>query len=135
MIATAITVTSWLILSPKAPPDPVPATTDQMMADTSSPYASYTQEAFASSSSLRRVYFFHAKWCPTCKAADAAFRANLNQIPDDVAIFITDYDTEAQLKQRYGITYQHTFVQVDAQGNELSKWNGGDISALLTNLK
>ena len=31
---------------------------------------------------------------------------------------------EMELKQKYGITTQHTFVQVDADGNEVAKWTG-----------
>ena len=42
---------------------------------------------------------------------------------------------EKDLAKKYGITYQHTFVQVDAQGKELTKWNGGQTDELVTNIK
>ena len=41
-----------------------------------------------------------------------------------------DYDSasgaksqEIALKPKYGVTYQHTLVQVDANGNQVKKWN------------
>lgn len=81
------------------------------------------------------VLFFHAPWCPFCKAADAAFKAKLDQIPANVVILKTDYDSNTALKQQYGVTYQHTFVQIDKDGNMLSKWNGGDLANLVKYLK
>lgn len=81
------------------------------------------------------VLFFHAPWCPYCKAADAAFKARLDQIPANVVILKTDYDSNTALKQKYGVTYQHTFVQVDKDGNMITKWSGGDIDNLRKYLK
>ncbi|MBL8030902.1 MAG: thioredoxin family protein [Candidatus Doudnabacteria bacterium] len=81
------------------------------------------------------VLFFHAPWCPFCKTADAAFKAKLDQIPTNVVVLKTDYDSNSALKQKYGVTYQHTFVQIDANGNMVSKWNGGDVDSLKKYLK
>lgn len=81
------------------------------------------------------VLFFHATWCPTCKQADAAFKTNAGQIPAGVTVLKTDYDSNTELKQKYGITYQHTFVQIDSAGNEITKWNGGDIDNLKKYIK
>lgn len=96
---------------------------------------SSTTLAKASENNGKPVLFFKASWCPTCQAADKAFLGNLDKIPAGVTVLKVDYDTEKDLKAKYGITYQHTFVQVDANGNELAKWNGGDIENLITNLK
>jgi thiol-disulfide isomerase/thioredoxin len=81
------------------------------------------------------VLFFHAPWCPFCKAANAAFKAKLDQIPSNVVVLKTDYDSNSALKQKYGVTYQHTFVQIDKNGNLISKWNGGDVDNLKKYLK
>lgn len=83
----------------------------------------------------KRVLFFHASWCPTCKVANQEFTNNFNNIPIDIVVFKTDYDNESALKQKYGITYQHTFVYVDGDGDELAKWNGGAIVELIANTK
>ena len=96
-------------------------------------YIPYSKDLFEKNLGKKRVYFFHAKWCPTCKAADAEFSQNGNKIPDDVVLYKTDYDNEKELKTKYGITYQHTFVLVDENGNEIRKWNGGDIAELEEN--
>lgn len=68
------------------------------------------------------VLFFHAGWCPNCQAADASLTQD--GVPDGLAVVKVDYDTADELKRTYGITYQHTFVQVDADGEELAKWTG-----------
>lgn len=81
------------------------------------------------------VLFFHAPWCPFCRAADAAFKANLGKIPSGVTILKTDYDSNTDLKKKYCVTYQHTFVQIDNSGNQVSKWNGGDIDNVIKYVK
>ena len=81
------------------------------------------------------VLFFHAPWCPYCKAANLAFLERTAEIPAGVTVLKTDYDSNTELKKKYGVTYQHTFVQVDAQGNMVTKWNGGDIDSLKKNIK
>jgi thioredoxin 1 len=98
-------------------------------------YVDYMEDRFAAAGNEKRVLFFHASWCPTCKAANKAFLRNLASIPENVVIFKTDYDSNPELKKKYGITYQHTFVQVDENGNEIAKWNGGDLDTLKTNIK
>lgn len=96
-------------------------------------YIEYSKETFDRAVNNKRVYFFHAKWCPTCKIANEAFVRDMDKIPEDVILFKIDYDTEKELKTQYGITYQHTFVFVDSEGKEIRKWNGGDITELISN--
>ncbi len=85
-------------------------------------YESYAPEKIQWAKDGKVVLFFHASWCPTCKTADTAIRGA--SIPDGVHILKTDYDTQIALKQKYGVTYQHTFVQVDTSGNMITKWSG-----------
>ncbi len=82
-----------------------------------------TQLALAKTGKV--VLFFHAAWCPSCKGADADITANLDAIPANVTLLKVDYDKYTDLKNKYGVTYQHTFVVVDENGTELNKWNGG----------
>jgi len=88
-------------------------------------YETYAPEKLAKAATGKVVLFFRAGWCPTCKALDMDIRSHLNNIPADVTILDVNYDTSAALKQKYGVTYQHTLVQVDAQGNMITKWSGG----------
>lgn len=100
-------------------------------------YADYSTDATtkASSGGGKVVLFFHADWCPFCVQADKQFKARTNEIPAGVTVLKTNYDTETALKKKYVVTYQHTFVQIDANGNQVSKWNGGDVESLKKYLK
>jgi len=104
-------------------------------------YVEYSKDVLEQSSSMRRVLFFYASWCSTCRPADADFEKNIDLIPADLVIIRVNYDdpeTDAEekaLASQYGITYQHTFVQIDAQGNVVTKWNGGQFNELLASLK
>ncbi len=79
------------------------------------------------------VLFFYADWCPTCQSARADFEANSMDL-DEVSLLVVNYDDSQDLQQKYGITYQHTFVQIDSAGNPLAKWNGGGTMKLLDEL-
>ena len=96
-------------------------------------YLTYSPERFEEASQFKRVYFFHASWCPTCRSANREFEAQIDRIPADVVLFKTDYDDSDELKRRFGVTYQHTFVLVDESGESVSIWNGGDIARLIEN--
>jgi thiol-disulfide isomerase/thioredoxin len=104
-------------------------------------YVEYSNTAFNNASNNRRVLFFYASWCPTCRPADTSFTKNVSKIPDDVTLIRVNYndpDTdqeEKDLAKKYGITYQHTFVQIDSTGKEVTKWNGGQIDELLFHVK
>jgi thioredoxin 1 len=73
------------------------------------------------------VYFFHAPWCPTCRATEES--VSTDGVPTGLTIVKIDYDSETDLRQQYGITQQHTFVQVDPDGNALAKWTGSTTAA------
>ncbi len=98
-------------------------------------YVNYSKSTFAAARGKKRVYYFHAPWCPTCVPADKEFQTNQADIPEDVILFKTDYDSSEELKKRYSITYQHTFVLVDENENEIKKWNGGAINELIANTR
>ncbi|MEM6997404.1 MAG: thioredoxin family protein [Patescibacteria group bacterium] len=74
----------------------------------------------------RVVYFFHARWCGTCRALEGSLTRNQGQIPSDVAFIKVDYDTEDELKEKYGVRLQHTLVQVrnDTDNSIVGKWTG-----------
>ena len=70
------------------------------------------------------VLFFNANWCSTCKIARDNIESNLNSIPSNLTIVVVDFDKETDLRKKYGVTIQHSFVQIDENGNELAKWSG-----------
>jgi len=104
-------------------------------------YMPYSETSFEAASDKKRVLFFFANWCPTCKPIDAELSANTAKLPAGVEVFRVNYndsDTDAAdkaLAAKYGVTYQHTFVQVDAQGKDVTKWNGGGLDKIVSSLK
>jgi thiol-disulfide isomerase/thioredoxin len=87
-------------------------------------YTQYSVNALAQNPTGTNIIFFHAPWCPTCKAGEADINANLDKIPEGFQILKTDFDTSTALRQKYGVTSQSTFVKVDKDGNKLSMGNG-----------
>lgn len=111
------------------------------LSSNTSRYIEYSKTVLDNAKDKRRVLYFYASWCPICRVGNENFLANADKIPEDVVVIRTNYndpDTnqeEKDLAKKYGITYQHTFVQIDAQGNEVAKWLGGEIEELLANIK
>lgn len=87
-------------------------------------YEAYSADKLARAETGDVVLFFHASWCPSCRGLNSSIESNLKSIPEGVTILKTDYDTETELKKKYGVTYQHTLVQVDKDGNMIKKWSG-----------
>ncbi len=104
-------------------------------------YVEYSKAVLDSASNTRRVLFFYASWCSTCRPADANLTENSGKIPEDVTVIRVNYNDpetdqdEKDLAKKYAIVYQHTFVQIDSMGKEITKWNGGQIQELLSNIK
>lgn len=99
-------------------------------------YEKYDPSKLAMAESGKVVLFFKASWCPSCRTLDADIKANMSAIPAGVTILEVDYDASADLKQKYGVTMQHTMVQVDAQGNLINKWSGGStLASVVGNIK
>jgi thioredoxin 1 len=121
-----------------APMPPAPATTT-VIVDTGSPmptvastYLPFSKAAYDQARADRRpiVLFFYANWCPTCRVQEPimqevyasgdiaalgvqAFRVNFND-PE------TDADERA-LAESFRITYQHTFVMLNVDGQEVAR--------------
>ncbi len=87
-------------------------------------YEAYSSEKLARAETGDVVLFFHASWCPSCRGLNSDIEANESSIPEGVSILKVDYDKETELKKKYGVTYQHTLVQVDKDGNLIKKWSG-----------
>ncbi|MEX0931568.1 MAG: thioredoxin family protein [Candidatus Paceibacterota bacterium] len=92
-------------------------------------YSSFDERKLAFAENGDVVLFFAAKWCPTCRAADKDITANASSIPNDLLIMNVDYDNSTELRKKYNVIIQHTFVQVDADGNLIQRWSGGDTLA------
>lgn len=105
---------------------------DQAMMAAKGSYEVYSADKLSRAETGHVVLFFRATWCSTCKALDADIRAHLNSIPDGLSILDVNYDSSTALKQKYGVTTQHTLVEVDAQGTLIKKWTGSPTLAALS---
>lgn len=109
---------------------------DAMMAKGAGSYEPYAESKLSLASEGKVVLFFRAAWCPTCRALDADIKARLSEIPQGVTILDVDYDNSGDLKKKYGVTYQHTLVQVDQSGNQLKKWsNSPTLTTLVSEIQ
>jgi len=83
-------------------------------------YENYSAEAFENDKTTQRLLFFHASWCPQCRELDASILAT--SLPAGVVIYKVDYDSQQDLRKKYGVTLQTTVVKVDKDGNKLQSF-------------
>lgn len=81
------------------------------------------------------VLFFNASWCPECQAITKMLKADASKIPAGVTIVDVDYDSHMDLRKKYGVTMQHTFVQVDDNGEAVNTWNAPDVASIADGIK
>jgi len=99
-------------------------------------YETYSPEKLALAASGDVLLFFHAAWCPICRGIESEIKADMSTIPDGVHILKVDYDTAIALRQKYGVTVQHTFVQVDVSGNAVQKFSdASNLSQVLSRVQ
>lgn len=96
-------------------------------------YEAYSPDKIARAESGDVVLFFHASWCPSCRGLNSNIEVNRDSIPEGLTILKLDYDKEVELKKKYGVTTQHTLVQVDKDGNLIKKWSGGGSLTTIVN--
>lgn len=92
-------------------------------------YTAYSADVLANGET--KVLFFHAAWCPSCKKGDATLTAWYGADEYQRSVYKVDYDNSNDLKAKYGVTYQHTFVLVDGEGNALKVIQGPTDAQLL----
>lgn len=83
-------------------------------------YLEYSETSFAEASDKNRILYFHADWCPQCRALEASILDS--QIPEDMVILKVDYDSNQDLRRQYEVTLQTTLVSVDANGNKIKSF-------------
>jgi len=91
--------------------------TDEEIATMNSVYLDYSPDKFSElNGSQKFVLFFHAPWCPTCRALEATIKNNLEPLKNAI-ILKADYDSEVELKKQYGIRIQTSVVFINADGS------------------
>jgi thiol-disulfide isomerase/thioredoxin len=82
-------------------------------------YVDYSPDIIGTSSG-QKILFFHAPWCAQCRSIEKGI---LEQgVPGGYTIIKVDYDSNQELRKKYGVTLQTTFVKVDDQGSLQAKY-------------
>ena len=68
------------------------------------------------------VLFFNATWCPTCQ--ETVKNLDADGTPAGLTVVSVDYDSNQELRQKYGVTVQHTFVVVSEDGQKQKIFTG-----------
>ncbi len=80
-------------------------------------YEDYSSERFDELlGSERFILFFHADWCPTCRALEADIKSDLGVLNQHV-LLEANYDKEVDLKKEYEINSQSTVIFFNADGS------------------
>ncbi len=98
---------------------PKPTTSKPTSEASTGAYVTYSSSVIADTDGTK-VLFFHAPWCPQCRAIEADIVPE--NIPANTTIIKVDYDSNQALRQKYGVTLQTTFVRVDDDGNLVAKY-------------
>ncbi len=96
-----------------------PETTAAQPASQLGSYVGYSADIISKASGIK-ILFFHAPWCPQCRALDASIKSST--LPENVTIIKVDYDTNQALRKKYGVTLQTSLVRVDDSGNLVKKY-------------
>lgn len=80
-------------------------------------YTDFTEELYSELLGKKPfAIFFYAGWCPDCVNLEKQIKANIEDFWSGSIILKADYDTESELKKKYGITVQSTVVIVKKNG-------------------
>ena len=99
-------------------------------------YEIYSPEKLSLAENGKVLLFFHAPWCPICRVIESEINSNPNSITRGVHILKVDFDTSITLRQKYGVTVQHTFIEVNKDGGQIQKWSDSSrLSDVLNHVK
>ena len=73
------------------------------------PYTAETVKA-AMGEGKTTLLFFHAPWCPVCKAQEPKVKAHLNGAQKNVVAFKVDYDSNMALRKELEVDKQSTLI-------------------------
>ncbi len=95
-------------------------------------YVAYDEASFLKTAGSK-ILFFHAPWCPQCRALEASI--NSGTIPTGVTISKVDYDSHQALRKKYGVTIQTTLVLLDDEGKLIKRYVAYDEPTLASVVK
>lgn len=89
-------------------------------------YISYSAAEQARALAAKKVtlLYFYAPWCPICQVEEPKIKSWVEGSALNVGGFRVDYDNETALKQKYGVTSQHTTIIFNTKGEESTRFVG-----------
>lgn len=106
-------------------------------------YFEYTKEDYDRLRTAGQPFllYFYANWCPTCAVQELLLTSFMNKGASNGKVTLrvnyNDSDTdsdEKELANKFTITYQHTFVTINSNGQEVTRVNGQQSETDLQNL-
>ncbi len=79
-------------------------------------YVEYSETALASAEG-QKVLFFHAPWCSQCRSIEQGIKSQ--GVPEGFTIIKVDYDSNQDLRAKYGVKLQTTFVKLDDNNDKI----------------
>lgn len=72
----------------------------------------YAEQALAAAQKANQpvAVIFHADWCPTCRIQDQVLQSLRSEKGLDLTVLVANFDTEKELKRRFGVRAQSTLV-------------------------
>lgn len=78
---------------------------------------------------------FHADWCPTCRAQEKVLQSLKAEQGLDLTVMVVNYDAEKDLKKRFNVRAQSTFVVLRGQKERARLVGDTDPAAIRTAFK
>jgi thioredoxin 1 len=112
-VATAsFAATTFMPGMPQGPMKSDAMQKDAMPAPMMNDFKPFTAEAFKSAAQAGKttLVFFHAPWCPVCRAQEPKILTHLNGAHKDIVAFKVDYDTNRDLRKEMKVDKQSTLI-------------------------
>jgi thioredoxin 1 len=102
-----------------APMRPMPTASDATMKND---FRTFTPAEFKAAQDTGRLslVFFHAPWCPVCRAQEPKLMSRLNGMYTGIVPFKVDYDSNQALRREMNVTRQSTVI-VYRGANEVAR--------------
>lgn len=82
----------------------------------------------------RIILEFYANWCSTCKSFDKSLEDY--DLPEDILILKVDFDNSEELRKKYSVLTQSTFVEINNNWDILNRFIAiSNINDLIERLK
>jgi len=83
-------------------------------------YTDYSEEKAKNATQKNIILFFHTDWCSSCKSFEEKVLSE--NIPEDILILKVDFDKNNELRQKYNILTQTSFILIDKNWNLIKRW-------------